>query len=78
MEEIKLERAVFEFSQEENGCSTDMGGIETLIVECTSDMGITRSEGAFYVLKTEQWAVNGIEDLRDLFNRIEKAIGAVK
>jgi hypothetical protein len=76
--EIKLDKVTFEFTQEEHCCSTDMNGIETLTIECMSDMGISDSEGAFYVLKTEQWAINDMNELKQLFDKIEQAINVVK
>lgn len=78
MSEVKLEKVTFEFTQEEHCCSSDMGGIELLTVECTSDLGITNTEGAYFVLKTEQWAINDIDELKLLFDKIEQAINIVK
>jgi hypothetical protein len=78
MSEVKLEKVTFEFTQEENCASNDMGGIELLTVECTSDLGITNTEGAFFVLKTEQWAINDVDELKLLFDKIEQAINIVK
>jgi hypothetical protein len=54
--------------------SSDMGGVETLTIECMSDMGISDTEGAFYVLKTEQWAINGPEELVALLDKVKQAI----
>jgi hypothetical protein len=78
MSEVKLEKVTFEFTQEENCVSNDMGGIELLTVECTSDLGISNTDGAFFVLKTEQWAINDINELKLLFDKIEQAINIVK
>ena len=78
MSEVKLEKVTFEFTQEEHCCSNDMDGIELLTVECTSDLGITNTEGAYFVLKTEQWAINDIDELKLLFDKIEQAINIVK
>ena len=78
MSEVKLEKVTFEFTQEEHCASNDMDGIELLTVECTSDLGITNTEGAYFVLKTEQWAINDIDELKILFDKIEKAINIVK
>ena len=55
-----------------------MGGFETLTIECISDMGISDSDGAFYVLKTEQWAIDGPEDLITLLDKVKQAINIVK
>jgi hypothetical protein len=68
-----LERATFEFSQDAN-CVSDTDGAEFLTIECESSLGIDRDEGCFYVLKTEGWSIDSEEDLKVLFDRIQKAI----
>lgn len=74
MEEVVLlERATFEFSQDGN-CISDSDAAEFLTIECESDLGIDRSEGCFYVLKTEKWSINDEQDLKKLFDRIQKII----
>lgn len=78
MEEINLDKITFEFTQEEHCMSNTMGGVESLTIECMSDMGISDTDGAFYVLKTEQWAIDSVNDLKKLFDKIEQAINAVK
>ena len=75
---IKLDKVTFEFTQEEHCCSNERGGVETLTIECMSDMGISDSEGAFYVLKTEQWAINGPEELAALLDKVKQAIDIVR
>ena len=77
-EKVALEKITFEFTQEENCMSTSMSGTETLTIECMSDMGITDTDGAFFVLKSEQWAINNVDDLKQLFDKIEQAINIVK
>ena len=77
-EKVALEKITFEFTQEENCMSTSMSGTETLTIECMSDMGITDTDGAFFVLKTEQWAIDNVDDLKQLFDKIEQAINIVK
>lgn len=72
-EEVVLERATFEFSQDGN-CLSDRDAAEFLTIECESDLGIDRSEGCFYVLKTEKWSINDEQDLKKLFNRIQTVI----
>ena len=76
--EIKLDKVTFEFTQEEHCMSSDMNGVETLTIECMSDMGISDTEGAFYVLKTEQWAINGPEELVALLDKVKQAIDIVR
>lgn len=78
MIEVKLEKVTLEFTQEEHCNSNDMGGIELLTIECTSDLGITNTDGAYFVLKTEQWAINDIDELKLLFDKIEQAINIIK
>ena len=68
----KLEKAIFEFSQEANCVSKDE--LETLTIECQSSLGIDTDEGCFYILKTEGWAIDSIQELQDLLDRISKTI----
>ena len=53
---------------------SDRDAAEFLTIECESDLGIDRSEGCFYVLKTEKWSINDEQDLRKLFDRIQTVI----
>jgi hypothetical protein len=75
---VKLDKITFEFTQEEHCMSNEMGGVESLTIECTSDMGISDSDGAFYVLKTEQWAIDEPEELIALLDKVKQAINIVK
>ena len=68
-----LERATFEFSQDGN-CIKGEDFSEFLTIECEADIGIDRLEDCFYVLKTEGWSIDGVEDLQKLFDRIQKSI----
>ena len=70
-ERVTLDSAKFEFSQEGNCVD---GGIETLEIRMESSLGIDRDGGAFYILKTDQWAIEGVEDLQKLFDRINKVL----
>lgn len=67
-----LESASFEFNQEGN-CMDEVE-YETITIECKSDLGIDRNEGCFYVIKTDHWSIDDIEDLKKLFDRISKII----
>jgi hypothetical protein len=78
MNGVSLDKVTFEFTQEEHCMSNDRSGVESLTVECMSDTGISDTDGAFYVLKTEQWAIDDLTDLKLLFDKIEQAINAVK
>jgi hypothetical protein len=70
---IILERATFEFSQDGN-CISSSDEAEFLTIECESSLGIDRDEGCFYVLKTEKWSIDDENDLKKLFDRIQKII----
>ena len=70
---IILERATFEFSQDGN-CLVSSDEGEFLTIECESSIGIDRDEECFYVLKTEKWSIDNEQDLKKLFDRIQKAI----
>jgi hypothetical protein len=70
---IILERATFEFSQDGN-CISNSDQYESLTIECESSLGIDRDEGCFYVLKTEKWSIDDEQDLKKLFDRIQKVI----
>jgi hypothetical protein len=74
IEEILLENAKFEFSQEGNCISGE--GDEFLEISCVSSLGIDREEGKchFFILKTEMWSISNVEELKKLFDRIEKSI----
>ena len=70
---IILEEAAFKFSQEAN-CLSDSNDYESLEIEALSDLGIDRNAGCFFVLKTEKWSVDSVEDLEKLFDRIRKIV----
>ena len=69
-----LENMSFKFYQEEN--CVDGGEGEELIVEAKSSLGIDGDGGAFYVLRTEQWAFSDINELVTMLKRVERAIEA--
>ena len=68
-----LEEASFRFSQDSN-CISDPDEFEFLEIEARSSLGIDRDNDCFFVLKTEKWSVDSIEDLEKLFNRIRKVV----
>lgn len=67
----KLESAIFSFSQDGNCVD---GDFELLDIRCESSLGIDNDGGCFYVLKTERWAIDSVDDLQKLFDRINKII----
>jgi hypothetical protein len=68
-----LEEATFRFSQDGN-CLSERDQYEFLEIEARASLGIDRDNDCFFVLKTEKWSVDSIEDLEKLFNRIKKVI----
>jgi len=68
-----LEEASFRFSQDAN-CLSDPDEYEFLEIEARSSLGIDRDNDCFFVLKTEKWSVDSVEDLEKLFNRIRKVV----
>jgi hypothetical protein len=69
-----LETMEFKFYQESN--CVDGGESEELIVEAKSSLGIDGDGGAFYVLKTKQWAVDGVNEISEILKRVERAVEA--
>jgi hypothetical protein len=69
----KLIKCYFTFDQEGN-CNDTTDEIETLTIECESSLGIDNDEGCFYVLRTIGWSIDNVNDLQELFDRINKAI----
>lgn len=67
-----LESATFSFSQEGN--CVDIDDAEFLEIRCESSLGIDRDGGCFFVLKTEQWTIEDINDLQKIINRISKVV----
>jgi hypothetical protein len=73
----ELETVTFTFTQETNCVDGPSNDIETLTVEAKSSLGIDGDGGAFYVLRTQQWAVDGADEISELVKRCEKAIVAM-
>jgi hypothetical protein len=68
-----LEDATFRFSQDGN-CLSKSDQYEFLEIEAHSSLGIDRDNDCFFVLKTEKWSVDSIEELEKLFDRIRKVV----
>jgi hypothetical protein len=70
----KLSKVTFEFDQEEHCMSNKMGGVETLEIEVTSDLPITEKDGFFFVIKSEQWAINDAQELNQLMDKVKQSV----
>lgn len=75
MDELKpnLEECNFKFSQEGN-CNSRSGEYEFLDITFESDIGIDRTDGGYFVIKTEKWSVDGASDLEAIFDRIRNLL----
>ena len=73
----ELDTVTFTFVQETNCVDGPSNDIETLTVEAKSSLGIDGDGGAFYVLKTQQWAIDGADEINEIIKRCERAIEAV-
>jgi len=69
----KLERCSFTFNQEGNGNGTT-DEIENLTIECEASLGIDNDGECYYVLKTDGWSIDNVNELQELFDRIQKII----
>jgi len=67
-----LDEAMFKFTQEGN--CMDEGNIEEIEIRCLSDMGIDGAGGCFYVLKTDGWSIDNLQELEKLFDRMKKSL----
>jgi hypothetical protein len=70
----ELHKMSFEFVQDAHCLSTSVDETEILTIECMSDLGIDYNGGFFMVLKTEQWSIDSIDDLKKLVDRIQKVL----
>ena len=73
MEKPILEKATFTFSQKGN-CVGSTKDIETLTIDFESSLGLDFDEDGYFVLKTDGWSVDSIEDLQEIFNRTKRVV----
>jgi hypothetical protein len=66
-----LDTVTFTFTQETNCMDGPSNDIETLTVEAKSSLGIDGDGGAFYVLRTEQWALDNSNEISEIIKRCE-------
>ena len=71
---VDLETITFTFSQESNCVDGRSDEYEELIIEAKSSLGISRDNGAFFVIKTQQWAVESGEEFQKLIDACEASV----
>ena len=69
----QLESASFRFAQVGN-CNGSAGDYESLTIDFESSISLDTDEGGYFVLRTEGWSIDGVQDLEELFNRIRKIL----
>jgi hypothetical protein len=72
----QLDTIEFRFYQEANCVDEAEDDSEELIIEAKSSLGIDGDGGAFYVLKTKQWAINDANEMSEILKRVEAAVAA--
>jgi len=73
----ELDTVTFTFVQETNCVDGPSNDIETLTVEAKSSLGIDGDGGAFFVLRTKQWALDNSNEIHEIIKRCERAIDAI-
>jgi hypothetical protein len=69
--EPQLTRCEFQFEQQGNCID---GGDEILVVEVKTDSVSLDKDSLFFVLKTEQWSIDSVDELKKLLNGISELI----
>jgi hypothetical protein len=72
----QLDTIEFRFYQEANCVDGAEDDSEELIIEAKSSLGIDGDGGAFYVLKTKQFAINDANEMYEILKRVEAAVAA--
>jgi hypothetical protein len=67
----ELTRCEFQFEQDGNSID---GGDEMLIVEVKTNNPSLGKDDLFFVLKTEQWSIDSVDELKKLLNGISELI----
>ena len=73
---VDLETITFTFSQESNCVDGRSDEYEELIIEAKSSIGISRDDGAFFVIKTQQWAIENGEEFQKLIDTCNASVNA--
>jgi hypothetical protein len=69
----ELNKASISFTQEGN-CNGSAGDHESLTIDFESSLYLDTDVDGYFVLRTEGWSIDGVQDLEELFNRIRKIL----
>jgi len=72
-----LHHITFLFSQEANCVDGSSDDYEEIEIEVKSSLGVDYDNGGFFVLKTKQWAINDINEMTELLQRVQDSLDAV-
>jgi hypothetical protein len=72
-----LDNITFSFTQEGNCVDGRSDDYEKIEIQVKSSLGIDFDNGGFFVLKTEQWAINDIEEMTEMLQRVQDALDVV-
>ena len=70
MDKPYLNKATFNFSQEGNTDGTT-SEYEELLIEIEGPVGSIDEKGGYFVLRTNGWSINDVNELSELFERIK-------
>ena len=73
---MNVEKVTFDFNQKAHCMSDDE--FEQIQIEIISDLGRCEDGEFFFVIKTEQFSLDNIDELKTLFDKIELAVANFK
>jgi hypothetical protein len=73
---MSLDGVKFNFSQEGN--CIDGLEFEQIDIEIKNDIGHLETEGYFFVIRTNQWSFDSLDEFKSMIEKIEKSIKSFK
>jgi hypothetical protein len=71
-----LGEIIFRFSQEGNCVDSKSDEYENIEIKAISSLGLDFDDGAFFVIKTKQWAFNDVQEFSEMIQRVQDAVDA--
>lgn len=75
---IELYETSFTFNQDSHCMSKTNRELEELVIEVKSDLGHLEDGDFYFVMKTEEWAFDNLDQLRTLIEKISIAVESFK